>query len=258
MIHGTEQWTKREEIFTNRLKAILTHNANPSATYRRGVNQFTDRTKEERAKLLGAASGLLRAPASSFPQSFIHPKPHVRRTGQQAPASFDWRSVTPPILTAVKDQGHCGSCWAFASTATIESYAALSSPSRALPDLSPQQIVACAANPLQCGGFGGCAGGTPELAYSYVASAGGLSEIWAVPYTSYRGETNGTCPAVVPQGRGAVSLLGYSKFAPNADEIDIVTSIAFTGPLAVNVDATTWHDYESGVFSECSNQYVSR
>jgi cathepsin L len=41
------------------------------------------------------------------------------------PKSVDWRNVYPSVVTPVKDQGHCGSCWAFAATATIESHVAI-------------------------------------------------------------------------------------------------------------------------------------
>lgn len=68
------------------------------------------------------------------------------------PVNVDWRGAG--IVSAVKDQGGCGSCWAFASTATIESHGAIASGD--LFDLSTQQMAACAPNPDDCGGFGNC------------------------------------------------------------------------------------------------------
>jgi len=80
------------------------------------------------------------------------------------PAHVDWREQG--VVTPVKDQGSCGSCWAFASTATVESHAAINSGE--LRVLSTQQFVSCVANPYACGGSGGCGGAITELAFQYV------------------------------------------------------------------------------------------
>lgn len=80
------------------------------------------------------------------------------------PTQVDWRESS--VVSPVKDQGHCGSCWAFASAATIESHAAINSGH--LKTLSTQQLVSCVANPYTCGGQGGCNGAIAELAFSYV------------------------------------------------------------------------------------------
>lgn len=88
------------------------------------------------------------------------------------PTNVDWRDSG--MVTPVKDQGHCGSCWAFASAAVIESHAAIHSSS--LKTLSTQQLVSCMANPYVCGGAGGCAGAVPELAFVYAQLYGLTSE----------------------------------------------------------------------------------
>merc|ERR1712146_258681 len=64
----------------------------------------------------------------------------------QLPKAIDWR--TKGVVSAVKDQGHCGSCWAFASTATVESSVAKNT--GLLFDLSVQQMAFCAPNPDSC------------------------------------------------------------------------------------------------------------
>jgi cathepsin L len=69
---------------------------------------------------------------------------------ENLPEAVDWRSQG--VVTAVKDQGMCGSCWAFASTAVMESHVALAS--GLLFDLSPEQMAMCAPNPDSCGGTG--------------------------------------------------------------------------------------------------------
>merc|ERR1711916_169289 len=100
------------------------------------------------------------------------------------PEEMDWRQKE--VVSPVKDQGQCGSCWAFASTATIESHVALNS--GLLFSLSPQQIASCAPNPDSCGGTGGCMGGTAEIAFDYIAKSKGIQQSFQYPYTSYYGE----------------------------------------------------------------------
>ena len=99
------------------------------------------------------------------------------------PKSVDWREKG--IASPVKDQGHCGSCWAFASTAVIESHFALQTGK--LFDLSPQQITSCAPNIRHCGGTGNCEGATAEIAFDYVANSDGLFEEFQYSYSSYYG-----------------------------------------------------------------------
>merc|ERR1711887_387890 len=67
------------------------------------------------------------------------------------PASIDWREKG--AITAVKNQGACGSCWAFGTTEQIESYTAIATGE--LVELSAQQVTSCTPNPLTCGGTGG-------------------------------------------------------------------------------------------------------
>jgi cathepsin L len=68
----------------------------------------------------------------------------------------------------------------------IETYASMSTTPYELTDLSPQQLVACAPNPDDCGGVGGCEGSVPELAFDYVR-AHGLTTEWYIPYTAHGG-----------------------------------------------------------------------
>ncbi len=66
--------------------------------------------------------------------------------------------------------GFCGSCWSFGTAETIESHWAISTGQ--LMDLSEQQILDCTVNSGECGGSGGCNGGTPEIAYQQIMKTG--------------------------------------------------------------------------------------
>ena len=90
------------------------------------------------------------------------------------------------VVSAVKDQGHCGSCWAFAATATVESHVALAT--GLLFDLSTQQLAMCAPNDDHCGGVGKCEGSTAELAFQYLTGSKGFYQEYQYSYASYYGK----------------------------------------------------------------------
>ena len=106
-------------------------------------------------------------------------KTRTRTSPSQLPESVDWREKN--VVTDVKNQGACGSCWAFAATEQIESYTAIASGQ--LTKLSAQQMTSCTPNPLQCGGDGGCSGSTPPLGYNYIQLFGQVRDE-DYPYTS--------------------------------------------------------------------------
>ncbi len=168
-------------------------------------------------------------------------------TNVQLPTEVDWREYQ--VMSPVKDQGRCGSCWAFASTAVIESHVALATGK--LFDLSPQQIAACAPNPDNCGGSGNCAGATAELAFDYVAGSSGILEEFQYPYTSYYGVES---ECAVPTQSGSTpkaKISGYVKL-PENNYHALMYAVATKGPVAVSVDASTWSSYKSGIFNGCN------
>jgi len=233
----------RRSIFAERLQKIKAHNKDETKTWKEGVNHMTDWTEEEFSKLLGVKKGLLYASKESKKSSRIyHPKPQDPLV--KLPASVDWR--TAGIITAVKDQGQCGSCWTFGTAETVESYWALQT--GLLTDLSEQQILDCTPNPDQCGGTGGCGGGTFELAMTRINQMGGLTTEWMYPYTSYYG-TNFQCHANTTNP--VVQLDNYVDLPSNHLE-PILNHVGAVGPLAVTVDASSWSSYETGVYNGCN------
>mmetsp|Transcript_8069 Transcript_8069/g.24938 ORF Transcript_8069/g.24938 Transcript_8069/m.24938 type:complete len:387 (-) Transcript_8069:33-1193(-) len=236
--YGEEEDLMRRRIFEARLAEIATHNARESL-YKKGVNFLTDLTEDERAARLGSKSDLRRHHATfrSPRESSSSSRAIVRDIERDR---VDWREAG--VVTAVKDQGQCGSCWAFASTESIESYVALAT-NETPPVLAPQQLVSCAANPYECGGQGGCEGSIPELAFSFVQLYG-LSAEEAYPYA-------GQDEACHTEAKPSVIIDGFQKLPVNSRS-EVVRALNDIGPLAVNVDASNWHDYEAGVFDGCS------
>lgn len=88
------------------------------------------------------------------------------------PKSVDWREKG--AITPIKNQGKCGSCWAFTAIELIESYRYINE--GILEPLSAQQIVDCVKNPYECGGKGGCDGAVVQMAFNYSELLGLVTE----------------------------------------------------------------------------------
>jgi len=199
-----------------------------SATY--GLTKFSDMTPEE------FKSTILMAPrnAPELDKSFktVNPNP----SAAAPPPAFDWR--THGAVTPVKDQGQCGSCWAFSATETIESSWILSHnlTSGNMPPLSPQQIVSCDTSD------DGCGGGDTTTAYQYVMSAGGLDTNQQYPYTA----EDGTCTPVKPF---YAHVTNWNYATTDKDENQMKTVLLQQGPISICLDAANWQDYQSGVMT---------
>lgn len=154
-------------------------------------------------------------------------------------AAADWTTGSKILTTAVKDQGYCGSCWAFSATEQIESDAIRAGKLARTTPLSPEQITQCTT------GSYGCNGGWTEKAYNYVKSVKGVVPDSAYPYTSYQG-TTGTCK--VDTSKAVVGITGYTTVSGETNMANYVLS---TGPLSVCLDASSWNSYTGGVMSTC-------
>jgi len=239
------EYAARKVIFDAKLEAVKVHNSNPAFSWKEGVNRFSDQTPQEFARMLGfdarAHAASLGAREVTFPTKGL-------KAMADLPVSVDWR--TKGVITAVKDQGACGSCWTFGTVETIESFKALNNGS--LVVLSEQQVLDCTPNPNDCGGTGGCGGGTPELAMAQIKSMGGLTTEVLYPYRSGGGQdfkchfSNATTPP-------AVKLSGFVNL-PSNEYLPVLNALATLGPLIINVDASSWSAYEQGVFAGCNQK----
>jgi len=167
------------------------------------------------------------------------------QSSEGLPTHVDWR--TKGIITAVKNQGECGSCWTFGTCETIESFWAMKT--KKLVVMSEQQILDCTPNPNDCGGTGGCGGGTPEIAYQQIIQMGGLTSEKDYPYTA----ENGNCQFNKQTTPPVAKLTGY-KVLPSNNYTAVLTAVASIGPMVINVDASEWSSYDSGVFSGCDEE----
>jgi cathepsin L len=227
----------RKSLYEQEQKRIIAHN-NANKGWNETINTMTILTASERKQFYGYSKGINR---------YINQVKNIKSNSidlNLLPKNVDWRNKG--VVTAVKSQGGCGSCWAFASTAVIESHVAINT--NKLYDLSPQQIATCAPNPLECGGKGNCQGATAELAFDYVANSVGLYDEFQLPYTEYYGvESKCALPSDTPRA----TISGYVKLEENNYE-QLMYAVATFGPIAVSVDASNWHSYSSGIFNGCN------
>ncbi|EGD80812.1 hypothetical protein PTSG_11722 [Salpingoeca rosetta] len=234
-----EEHEYRRSIFEQTLATVKAHNRDESKTWKQGVNHMSDWTDEEFKRLLGYSKDVGFSLHRPTPPDF---KSNVDL--ESLPDSVDWR--TKHVVTTVKDQGQCGSCWSFASAETLESQVAVNK--GYLEVLSEQNILDCTPNPQECGGFGGCQGGTAELAYAQMVKNGGLQTEWTYPYISWKGD-NYKCS--FDKSKSAVNVTGYVKLPANQYE-PLMEAVANKGPISISVEAIHWKNYESGIFNGCN------
>lgn len=118
------EYNTRKRIFEQKIAQIKAHNSDSNNGYKKGINSFTDRTAEELKETTMGFSKSAKNAANKN-NMFRNLKTAEKINVADLPANVDWREAG--VVTPVKDQGHCGSCWAFAATAVIESFAAINS-----------------------------------------------------------------------------------------------------------------------------------
>jgi C1A family cysteine protease len=163
------------------------------------------------------------------------------------PTKLDWSAKG--ATTPVKDQGNCGSCWAYSATEGIES--GLFMTTGTLEELSEQQVISCDKDDL------GCSGGDLPTAFDYVKSAGGIDTEKDYPDSSASSGRTGSCKSF----KKKVQLTGWKYAIPactsgackNQKESDMMAALNTYGPLSVCVNAENWDDYSGGIYSKtCS------
>ena len=202
---------------------MILHNANDKNTWKMGINQFSDIT------------------VSEFINTYLGEKnsPMVREFKEEPvnlgfAGDVDWREKN--IITPVKNQGACGSCWAFAATAVHESYHIQHRNHSTNIALSEQQLVDC--SNISPYGNEGCGGGYAVRGLEYIKDFGQTVNS-SYPYAA----VNQNCRVA----SGNYRIFGVAEIA-GCSEIEQVIQ---RNPLAVRVDASNWKTYAGGVFNTC-------
>ena len=166
------------------------------------------------------------------------------------PKCFDWRDRSPPVVTKVKDQGKCASCWAFAAVAQIESVWAIQG-HEPLTELSTQQVVSCDSASY------GCNGGWPVRAMNYVTQTGGIQTESSYPYVSGLDDQTRNCtPNSTVFHASVTGWLQVTKRNPTADdEYDMMVYLYRRGPITVCLNAGNLQFYSHAILSYCGGNH---
>jgi C1A family cysteine protease len=228
--YTADQFFFRFSVFRKTLDTIREHNSK-GLSWEMGLNQFSDMTSDEFSRFVGQFPPSTPSNAEAF-----RPSPNF-----VAPASVDW--IAAGAVTPVKDQGQCGSCWAFSTIGAVEGWNFIKN--QKLQSYSEQQLVDCSKDVCY-----GCQGGWPYKATEYIQRSGVCLES-DYPYTA----RDGTCkdsqctPAVAP---GA--LTGYLNVS---DEKAMLEALVL-GPVSVLVEAdrSAFQNYRSGILdtTACGTQ----
>jgi len=222
--YTAEELPSRAAIFAENVRIIDEHNARNDSSYTLGVNEYTDLTWAE------------------FSSTYLMAPQHCSATGQQGTHrmvgggadSIDWR--TKGVVTPVKNQGSCGSCWAFGTTGAVESAWAINTGK--LISLSEQQLVDCA------GAFSnmGCRGGLPSQAFEYIKHAGGIELGNDYKYTGRDGSCKFQVDKVAAKVTGEVNIT-------EGKETELFDAVTNAGPVAIAFQVVSdFQSYRSGVY----------
>lgn len=222
---------KRFNVF--KANVMHVHNTNKmDKPYKLKLNKFADMTNHEFKSIYAGSKvdhhRMFRgAPRGST--TFMYEKV------SDVPASVDWREKG--AVTAVKDQGQCGSCWAFSTVVAVEGINQIKT--NKLVSLSEQELVDCDNQENQ-----GCNGGLMEYAFEYIKQKGGLTTETYYPYTA----NDGSCDAS-KENAPAVSIDGHETVPAN-DEDALLKAVA-NQPVSVAIDAggSNFQFYSEGVFT---------
>jgi len=250
--NSTDEMARYKLFTSSKARTEILNRMNGQKAF--GINWMSDRYESEKHK-----KGL-RRPAGFRPVAPVMDFTSTMRN----PTGVDWRYTK--AVTPVKNQGQCGSCWAFSATEAIESAMVMATGGKYDFTLSPQQITSCTPS---TGAYGcqGCNGGFTEGAYEYVKNTVGLANSFYIPYEQSltESEETKTCPTEevnaidgeLEQLSGSyVQLAGFNyavtpctEGACNHQDLKALAAALEKTPVSVCVNAVVWNDYTGGVLT---------
>lgn len=238
---NVDEEAARKIVFAKNLDLIDQRNAaDPLAVH--AVTKFCDLTPEEFTKYF-----LTYKPNSDKKVQALVTTRKTAVASNCTDTECDWAAVG--AVGAVRDQGQCGSCWAFSTVEQVTSDVFLAGGK--LTVLSPQQLVDCERD----GGDDGCNGGDPVNAYPYIVTAGGLESEVSYPYKT----KNHKC--AFNASKAVAAITGFEHVVPpclgakntcEAQVLGLANATAYvknSGPTSICVNAGPWQTYSSGILS---------
>jgi len=225
--YTAEEEAMRYANWKKTTEEVELHNAQYSHEFTQAVNELSDLTDEEFEKYyLGYKM------ASEPDNATLHVP-----SNDPIPNNIDWRQQG--LVTGVKNQGRCGSCYSFSASGALEGAWAKSRGT--LPNLSESQIVDCSGR----WGNHGCQGGRFQSSWQYLGAVGGDESEQAYPYVPRKGYCKFQRSRVVAKVRDYRNVRGESS---------LTNALASVGPVSVAIDAGTrsFRSYRGGVFYDPS------
>ncbi|CAL5444360.1 unnamed protein product [Camellia sinensis] len=219
----------RFKIFNDNVQFIESFNSAGNRPYKLSINQFADLTNEE----FQASRNGYKIP--SHPR-LSNTTPFRYENVTAVPTSMDWRKKG--AVTPIKDQGQCGSCWAFSTIAATEGITQLTTGK--LISLSEQELVDCD----RSGQDAGCEGGYMEGGFAFIVQNKGIATETIYPYSA----TDGTCNTK-KESSHAAKIGGYENVPANSESA-LLKAVA-NQPISVSIDAggASFQFYSSGIFT---------
>jgi len=224
--YGMREEKHRYNIFVNNMKRADALNNMEGNLAKWGVTKFMDLSPLEFRSTYLMNETLIASLGKPIHKTLPRAPPRDPQFND-----FDWSSKG--AVTPVKNQGDCGSCWAFSAVETIESAWIIAG--NAMICLSEQQIVDCDTTCY------GCDGGWPYLAYEYIMQTGGDDTEASYPYEG----VDENCQ-FNPSTVGA-TISNWCYVTQDCDETQMADFLCNTQPLSVCVDAETWQYYSGGI-----------
>ncbi|XP_060074762.1 procathepsin L-like [Ylistrum balloti] len=225
----------RRIIWEDNIRFVEKHNEEASRglhSFTTGMNEYGDLTNSEFVRMLNGY--IMRNTSSSV--IFDASDDIV------ADDSVDWR--TKGYVTAVKNQGHCGSCWAFSTTGSLEGQHFKKEGK--LVSLSEQNLVDCSKKE----GNHGCKGGLMDFGFKYIKQNNGIDTEESYPYVGKDGTCKFEARNVGATDTGFVDVRSKSITA-------LQQAVSTVGPISVAMDAghKSFQLYRSGIYKErmCSS-----
>ncbi|PIN08739.1 Cysteine proteinase Cathepsin L [Handroanthus impetiginosus] len=227
---------KRFEIFKDNLKFIDEHNS-VDRPYKVGLNRFADLTNEEYRSMFvsGRLDRKARLMNRRVTNRYAGSNRYAVKVGEELPESVDWRAKG--AVAPVKDQGQCGSCWAFSTIGAVEGVNQIVTGD--LFVLSEQELVDCDTSYDQ-----GCNGGLMDYAFQFIIKNGGIDTEQDYPYTA----RDGSCD-INRKNAHVVTIDGYED-VPENNEQALKKAVA-NQPVSVAIEAggRAFQLYQSGIFT---------
>ncbi|KAJ3648356.1 hypothetical protein Zmor_020166 [Zophobas morio] len=234
----------RKALFEKTLQKVEEHNKRYRKgleTYAMVINRFAALTEKEMLAYTGGPKvSSENLPSGSYIlgnfSSLLVPRTMI-------PSSMDWRDLDK--ITPVKDQGRCGSCWAFAAIGAIEAHYKIKYGSTAI--LSEQQLVDCDQKSH------GCSSGSKTKAYEYIIQNGGVNYASHYPYHAFQ---NSIC--WYRRCELKVTIKNYMYVSPNEEALKYY--VAMYGPVSVSIDVLRdFQYYSGGVYynEKCSTSHTN-